>query len=273
MPSASWHAKCYTAQSVPRSSWHEKCCLTRGNGVVMVKRKAYSITSEASKIILDTMKILDVPQSGSVAGVTSSRNRFGQYRRTRAIPTNPQTALQTGARTVFGDSAALWRSLTQVQKDLWEQCALDYPKVDSLGQTIILSGFQMFVRANMARRVIGEGGLTVPGGNTAWTSNLITATAAAGVPALSIAFTVPTGAMFLVLDVSPQLGAGIQFPQGLRYFTHLDSAATSPENALAAYVARFGTLVAGKVIFIRARVLNECGVFSAAFVQRVVIAA
>src|SRR5436190_13321464 len=91
------------------------------------------------------MKILDVPQSGSLAGSTSSRNRYGQYRRTRAQPTQPRTARQVANRASLAAFASAWRSLTATQRAGWEALAAQLPRTDSLGQTTFATGLQTFV--------------------------------------------------------------------------------------------------------------------------------
>ena len=44
---------------------------------------------EPLEVGIKRMKILDVPQSGSLGGQTSSHNRAGQYRRARRSPVQP----------------------------------------------------------------------------------------------------------------------------------------------------------------------------------------
>src|SRR6187455_3387360 len=98
------------------------------------------------------MKMLDVPQSGSIAGQTSSRNRFGQYRRTRAVPVNVNSPAQTVVRGYLIEASQAWRNLTDAQRDSWNSYALDHPRVDSLGQTITLTGHQIFVSTAIMMR-------------------------------------------------------------------------------------------------------------------------
>src|SRR5439155_109028 len=99
-------------------------------------------------IILAAMKILDVPQSGSVAGVTSSRNRFGQYRRTRATPVNPNSTFQGAVRARLSVNSAAWRALTAAQRAGWNDLAASMTRTDSLGQTYSLTGFQSYCSVN-----------------------------------------------------------------------------------------------------------------------------
>jgi len=103
------------------------------------------------------MKILDVPQSGSIGGVTSSHNRAGQYRRARRTPVSPtRTPKQGVARARFGTSSALWQSLTPTLQAAWTAFAHAYPVVDSLGQSVVMTGQQYFVGINSQLLACGQ---------------------------------------------------------------------------------------------------------------------
>lgn len=94
--------------------------------------------------------------SGSVGGLTYSRNRGGLYTRRRAIPTNPATEAQGIARTNMATAVSLWtNTLTSAQRAGWNTYAQNTPTVDVLGQAQTLSGQQMFVRNTTTRLVAG----------------------------------------------------------------------------------------------------------------------
>lgn len=92
---------------------------------------------------------------GSLAGLTLSRNRGGIYLRARATPVNPATGPQTLVRTAFGNLSTQWQSLTDVQREAWTTYAINVPVTNSLGESITLTGHQMFVRNNTARVATG----------------------------------------------------------------------------------------------------------------------
>ena len=102
------------------------------------------------------MKILDVPQSGSIAGSTSSRNRFGQYRRTRAIPTNPRSEKQTVIRSRLAQLSRNFGLLTPDKQQGWLDYSQQHPTRDSLGQSIVLTPSMMYVGINSRRIQTGE---------------------------------------------------------------------------------------------------------------------
>jgi hypothetical protein len=201
------------------------------------------------------MKKLDVPQSGSLAGTTASRNRYGQYNRTRAIPVNPSSTAQGTMRARLAASAAAWRGLTDLQRTGWESLALQMSRADSLGQSYTLNGFGAFVSVNQNQANAGNAALDdAPALVTpdAVVTLALTATAAT----LSAVYTVtplPSGARLFVY-ASPQRSAGRGFEGDLR-LTHVSAAAAaSPANIFTAYQARFGTPVVGNKIFIAAHV-------------------
>ena len=93
--------------------------------------------------------------SGSVGGITASRNRAGMYFRARAVPVNPNTAAQVALRVIFGNLATQWNVLTKPQRDAWTTYAINVPVTGKLGDPITLTGQQMYIRNNTARLQAG----------------------------------------------------------------------------------------------------------------------
>ncbi len=83
---------------------------------------------------------------GSVAGVTFSNTHSGQTARNRPRPPLPQKPQQLARQLSLATIAGLWRSLTQAQRDGWEQYAATVTFTNSLGQPYTITGFQHFVR-------------------------------------------------------------------------------------------------------------------------------
>jgi hypothetical protein len=111
--------------------------------------------------------------SGSIGGVTYSHNRGGLYTRGRSIPVNPNSNEQQTVRAAFGSLAQRWNNIvTQAQRDAWENYAALTPVTNRLGDELILSGQQMYIRCNTVRVQAGvaevDAGPTAPG-NTALT--------------------------------------------------------------------------------------------------------
>lgn len=97
-----------------------------------------------------------VQMSGSIAGNTHARNRYGNYMRARTKPVNPNTSRQATARARIALLVQEWNdTLTAAQRTAWNSYADSVNWTNALGETINLSGFNMFVRSNMVRLYCG----------------------------------------------------------------------------------------------------------------------
>lgn len=90
--------------------------------------------------------------SGSIAGLTYSRNLGGMYARARAVPTNPNTPQQQAVRAILNDLSNAWIDiLTAAQRDGWDTYANSVPIVNALGDPINVTGLNQYTRSNIAR--------------------------------------------------------------------------------------------------------------------------
>lgn len=207
------------------------------------------------------MKIIDIPRSGSAGSVTSSRNRAGQYTRNRRAPVQPiGSGRRAAIRSAFSAATQAWSALTDAQRSAWAGFADGYPYIDSLGQTIKLTGHQMYVAC--ATQLLNCGG-DLPSDPPASTEIQSAAGAAFNElnSAPSMEVTLPAGGVaedFFILQLSPQMSAGRMFNG--RWW----QAAVIPANTLGAYTvttytAEFGALVAGKKVFGKLTPVNQYG--------------
>jgi hypothetical protein len=197
------------------------------------------------------MKILDVPRSGSYQGITSSRNRFGQYVRTRATPVNPRSSFQGAVRDRLSLNATTWRSLTTIQRAGWESLGAQIQRNDSLGQTYTLNGFAAYCLVN--NNNLTAGNATVASAPS-WASpgNIATATVTLTAAVFSIAYTVtplPAGARLLAFASGPT-SAGRMFGQDQRLIQVSAAAAASPLDIFTSYETRMGVPTVGSAVFI-----------------------
>ena len=198
------------------------------------------------------MKIIDIPQSGSVGAVTSSRNRSGQYRRQRAIPTQPRTAYQLTARARLTAISAAWRGLSDASRLSWAAFASSFTVVNSLGLAINLTGSQCYVKVNAARIAAGGSSSDTPPALPSFDACAITGfTCAAGTPALSVAGTAPASGTDYMFYFSPQVSPGVSYNSNYRLCATIANGETMPYDALSDYTTRLGTLVAAKKIFLK----------------------
>jgi hypothetical protein len=197
------------------------------------------------------MKFLGNPQSGSYQGLTSSRNRFGQYFRTRAAPVQPRTVSQLNQRARMTTNAAAWRGLTDAQRAGWLDLGLSISRTDSLGQSYTLNGFAAYCSVNNNKLDAGDAAIS-DATAIVTPADLLTATVTLTAAAFSVAYTAtPLAAgVRLFIWVSPQRSAGRKFEGDYRLLTITAAAAASPANILAAYTAKFGVPVLGNRVFL-----------------------
>lgn len=90
--------------------------------------------------------------SGSIGGTTFSHNRFGAYKRNRAVPVNPNTDRQVVVRNIVRALTIAWQNtLTQGQRDAWNVYAANVSWLNRLGQSVKLTGLNHYVRSNTPR--------------------------------------------------------------------------------------------------------------------------
>lgn len=196
------------------------------------------------------MKYLNQPSSGSYAGLTASRNRYGQYMRTRASPVNPNTTFQATVRARFAQLAQDYRAITASQRLGWADLGNQIVRTDSLGQSYTLTGAQAYSLVNGNKLAAGDAvvsdapALSEP-------DPLLTQTITLTSASFSWAYTTtPLAAgVRLFMYASPQVSAGKSYNGDYRLIAVTAAAAASPNNLLVAYTARFGAPVTGNRIF------------------------
>lgn len=218
------------------------------------------------------MKHLDVPHSGSMQSTTASRNRFGQYFRSRSAPVNVGSAAQGTVRARMSLNAAAWRALTDVQRVGWEALGATISRTGSLGESYTLTGFMAYCLVNNNNLAAGNAAVSAAPAlvtPAALTSVTLTLTAAS----FSIAYTAtPLAAgSRLFAFASPQRSAGRSFENDFRLIQVSAAAAASPAVLTTAYAARLGTPVVGNRIFLSLTVYNG-GFQSAPFLLNQVVA-
>ncbi len=160
--------------------------------------------------------------SGSMAGNTFARNRYGNYMRARTKPTNKNTDRQVGARATMSSISERWSNvLTAIERDAWNEYANNVPVTNKLGESIKLSGFNHYVRSNTA--ILNAGLSVVDTAPSVFTLPEIDATIAATYVAadqeIAVAFddtaawAKEAGAALLVYQGAPQ-SPGVNFFNG-----------------------------------------------------------
>lgn len=107
-----------------------------------------------------------VQMTGSIAGNTYARNRYGNYSRARTKPTNPNTALQQVVRNTMAYLTDRWANdLTSAQRTAWNLYGSSVAMKNRLGESIFLTGFNHYIRSNSilkrSGRTVVDAGPTV----------------------------------------------------------------------------------------------------------------
>jgi len=86
---------------------------------------------------------------GSIAGNVFSKNRYGNYVRSRTVPVNPNTARQQLVRAALSTYTTRWaQTLTAGQRTAWNLYGSSVVMTNKLGESINLSGYNHYIRTN-----------------------------------------------------------------------------------------------------------------------------
>jgi len=204
--------------------------------------------------------------SGSIGGVTGSHNKGGQYFRRRAIPTNPGSATQTVVRNLMATYSQAWaNTLTAAQRAGWDVYAANVAWIDSLGNSISLSGQQMYVRTQIAA-VYAELP-AIPDAPTNYTLAHMTVPVLSAVAATSV-ITVTfddadewanaVGGGLSIFCSRPQSDGISYFKGPYQYAGTIDGAASPPSSPDTSLSLPFAA-AAGNKVFWQARAINADG--------------
>lgn len=193
---------------------------------------------------------------GKIAATVFSKNKSGAVLRNRVTPINRKSPGQTEQRQTLAALSASWRGLTQAERDSWDSAAPNFPQSDNLGQTIFLTGAQLYSRCNANLILSGNAQITVAPAPTSFDVlyfTSVTVTADDGVVSLAFAPTVPAG-MEMVVRATPPISAGKSFvpDSSFRFLKSIAAAQTSPQVLTTEYGDVFGSLTnaTGQKIFI-----------------------
>ena len=214
--------------------------------------------------------------SGSVGGLTLSRNRGGMYLRGRAVPTNPNSVFQQAVRSAAAQLASLWRNLlTEVQRTAWDLYAENVELPNSLGDPRNVGGLGMYVRSNVPRIASGVAGLVRVDDapiifNLGDVGPLAIVSATAATDVISMSFTdtdewVDEDAAALLVYTSRAANPSINYFKGpYRFAGAIEGDGTTPPTTPAPITAAFNIDV-GNRVFVFARVSRADGRLSTPF--------
>lgn len=223
--------------------------------------------------------------SGSIGGTTYAHNSAGMYRRARSIPVNPNSAAQQAVRATMATLAQAWNEIvTQAQRTAWDNYAALSPVTGKLGDELLLSGQQMYIRCNAVRALAGiarvDAGPTTPGLIMLTTP---VATLSIAGPNISVAYTNTD-------NWAGEVGGGLNIQTGrfitggrtffkgpYRYLATVDGAGTPPTSPETSANNAFGQVLAdataGQKMALRYMAFRADGRISAAQTELVTVTA
>jgi len=203
--------------------------------------------------------------SGKLGGHVYSKNRGGNYVRTLATPSNPQTSFQQSGRSVFTGLTQGWSGLTQSERDSWNGATANFQRTDQFGDIRELSGKGLYISLNKELILVGQSALSVaptPSPINVPTSLTVGITLQGGGFA-DILLTAPgiLGTDLVVVKATPVLSAGTSFVKNkLRTVVTGEVNTVFDEQFLYdQYKARFGELEEGDKVAFSIYVINEAG--------------
>lgn len=201
--------------------------------------------------------------SGSLAGTTFARNRFGAYGRPRTKPVNPKSARQLASRILMMFLAEQWGDspMSDAIRDAWQTYASSYTGLNRLGEQVTHTGFNAFVACNSARLTAGGSLITaapttlgLPPGDP-----VFAVTGSAATQLLSVTFDplldwniIDDGLMSVYMG-RPQKASHNFFAGPYRFADAIEGDTASPPTSPETMAAPF-TLVEGQKIWCQARI-------------------
>lgn len=182
---------------------------------------------------------------GKEGGIVYSRNAYGAYSKTKVSPTNPQSEQQSTQRSLMGNLAQLWSTLTSTQVAGWNNLGDQVTRVNVFGDQTTYKGFGLFMRLNRNLSILGEGPITdAPSIPTipVLTAGALTATKTGSVLTQAFSPTTPGTDLWLVVYATPLILTGRTFVKNFYRCVHkVSNPTTSPLNIYADWNGYFKT--------------------------------
>jgi len=193
--------------------------------------------------------------SGTIGGVTFSRNGSGAYVRTYVKPINPSTVAQQIIRNRMAGLVVAWRGLSDPVRLGFNSISKNFPQTNKMGEVFFLTGQQLFTKFSSNKLAFGESALAGPVKNS--TEPVITITAVA-IASASAVITIDVAAVpataETIIRATNGLSAGRSnaFRSQYKQIGEALVAATNDFDIKASYEAVFGSISAmvGQKIFV-----------------------
>ena len=196
---------------------------------------------------------------GAIAGQVHSRNTFGNYVRQKVSPVQPRSARQQEIRSNVAELSQRYSTqLSDTQLEAWRQAAASNTVRDVFGDTMTLTGINLYVKLNSVRALVNLAPLDDPPAPEELQTPLANITWNGTV--LNVNFSNVSPTQYLAVWLTKPLPPGRAFvQQELRLLELIPGTATSPVDITGAYEMRFGTISPGSKIWLSARTVSPRG--------------
>ena len=213
------------------------------------------------------VKMRNTIANGGMTGRDKGIERVFAYRQGNSYssvkaftkPSNPQSVLQNTVRNTFSQKAAQWSSLTQNQRDAWENEAPNWYNTGIFGIKK-MSGQNLFIGVNVALAVAGLDLIDVPG-NREFVSviEVLNLTLDTGVLQLVGTMSNVTNSEVIQVAVTAPKSLGTSKNQKLTVLANYNVQTSLNANITSNYIAKYGSIPAGKKIFYEIRYVSAGG--------------
>src|SRR5690606_34647533 len=157
-------------------------------------------------------------------------------------------------------NAQAWRGLSEAQRASWNAAVSSFARTDIFGDLKNPSGFNLFVRLNNNLEAAGQSPLTAaPVPSEVLTVNFtgLAADVSDAEVVLTLSGNVPAGTSMLIF-ATPGVSPGVNFVKSeYRLISVQAAAATTPIDVGAAWIAKFGSLIADQKLFVKVVFVNN----------------
>lgn len=94
---------------------------------------------------------------GKIGGTVFQRNKNGAFARTLHKPINSNTVYDQYWKANVSFYSKLWRQLTDEDRSSWAVAAIQFPQTNRVGDTVFLSGYQLYQKTNQNLEVAAYG--------------------------------------------------------------------------------------------------------------------
>lgn len=204
---------------------------------------------------------------GKIAGAVASKNRSGNYFRSKSSPVNPNTEAQQAVRSRFGQWTKAFRNLTPAQIAGWNEGAKSFVSSNVFGDNVLPTGHNLFVALNTNLALVGGVYLedcpkNILDLNGVELSIVRDVSDASLIGTLSL---IPGPSMYVVIYCSGLVSNSVSYVKNKMRVLHVAAASSlDPIVLTSAFVAKYGYLPgpSDKVVFEAVYVDSLTGVAS-----------